>query len=185
MAAIPLKLFLHKLERRVVYAESDHDFVDVLLSFLTLPIGCIFRLIREDSHPLNNLRRSITTLDECNFASEDTRNNLLNSISTADQILPSILYDEDIINEEYLQRHGAFVRKGLNYIITDDLCIDIVTVTGTFRLVANPHPEEKNKPVTISEHGFEEKRVTVTRQEVGAFFFYLNFSLHRAMPRLF
>nr|XP_018680340.1 PREDICTED: uncharacterized protein LOC103983416 [Musa acuminata subsp. malaccensis] len=36
------KLFVDKAKKRVTFVESDKDFVDVLLSFLTLPNGTIY-----------------------------------------------------------------------------------------------------------------------------------------------
>ncbi|KAF5198822.1 Duf674 family protein [Thalictrum thalictroides] len=37
-----VKLVLRKLTNQVLYAEADHDFVDQLFSFLTLPLGSVF-----------------------------------------------------------------------------------------------------------------------------------------------
>ena len=45
---ISLKLLVHKEKNQILYAESDKDFVDVLFSFLTLPIGTIIRLITKE-----------------------------------------------------------------------------------------------------------------------------------------
>lgn len=36
-----LKVMINKEKTKVLFAESDSDFVDVLLSFLTLPLGSI------------------------------------------------------------------------------------------------------------------------------------------------
>ncbi|XXG89315.1 hypothetical protein AAC387_Pa12g1347 [Persea americana] len=44
-----LKLVVDKKMNRVVFAESGKDFVDVLLSFLTMPIGTIIRLTGKES----------------------------------------------------------------------------------------------------------------------------------------
>ncbi|RWR96800.1 hypothetical protein CKAN_02620200 [Cinnamomum micranthum f. kanehirae] len=44
-----LKLVVDKKMNRVVFAECGNDFVDVLLSFLTMPIGTIIRLTRKES----------------------------------------------------------------------------------------------------------------------------------------
>ncbi|XP_062085098.1 uncharacterized protein LOC133791193 [Humulus lupulus] len=41
---IGLKVLVDKEKKRVIFAECDHDFVDVLFSFLTMPIGAILRL---------------------------------------------------------------------------------------------------------------------------------------------
>ena len=45
MDIISLKLLLGKEKNRVVFAESDKDFIDILFSFLTLPMGTIARLL--------------------------------------------------------------------------------------------------------------------------------------------
>ncbi|KAJ8615858.1 hypothetical protein MRB53_035230 [Persea americana] len=44
-----LKLVVDKKMNRVVFAECGNDFVDVLLSFLTMPIGTIIRLTGKES----------------------------------------------------------------------------------------------------------------------------------------
>ncbi|CAO2189085.1 unnamed protein product [Urochloa humidicola] len=38
---IEVKLFVDKAKKKVLFAESDNDFVDVLFSFLTMPLGTI------------------------------------------------------------------------------------------------------------------------------------------------
>ncbi|KAF9596228.1 hypothetical protein IFM89_008387 [Coptis chinensis] len=43
--SISIKLLVDKKKNRVLYAESDHAFVDILFSFLTLPMGTITRLL--------------------------------------------------------------------------------------------------------------------------------------------
>jgi len=35
-----IKIFYDRHRKRVMYAECKHDFVDLLLSFLTYPVGC-------------------------------------------------------------------------------------------------------------------------------------------------
>ncbi|KAJ0021629.1 hypothetical protein Pint_32635 [Pistacia integerrima] len=49
--AISLKALVDKENNRVIYAESDVDFTDVLFSFLTMPIGTITRLISNHNQP--------------------------------------------------------------------------------------------------------------------------------------
>ncbi|KAI8523785.1 hypothetical protein RHMOL_Rhmol13G0099100 [Rhododendron molle] len=46
---ISLKLLVDKARNRVIFVESDHQFVDTLLSFLTLPIVSAVRLLGPDS----------------------------------------------------------------------------------------------------------------------------------------
>ncbi|KAI5429757.1 hypothetical protein KIW84_034373 [Lathyrus oleraceus] len=65
------EVFLYDILQKVVYAESGNDFVDVLLSFLTLPLGTIARLVAEESNieavefgSLSKLYQSVSDLDE-------------------------------------------------------------------------------------------------------------------------
>ncbi|XP_019450721.1 PREDICTED: uncharacterized protein LOC109352989 [Lupinus angustifolius] len=45
---LSLKLMVHKETNKVVFAEVGKDFVDVLISFLTLPLGTIARLVAKE-----------------------------------------------------------------------------------------------------------------------------------------
>ncbi|KAG9441505.1 hypothetical protein H6P81_017359 [Aristolochia fimbriata] len=66
---IPLKLMVDKEKKRVVWAETDSDFVDVVFSFLTMPIGTIVRLATKESKigSMDGLYRSIEKMDEKYF----------------------------------------------------------------------------------------------------------------------
>ncbi|XP_076919108.1 uncharacterized protein LOC143579793 [Bidens hawaiensis] len=84
-AKISIKVFVDKLKKRVVYAEADHTFVDILFSFMTLPLGTIVRVL--EKHPdinlntlgnLNNLYQSLKDFPECYFATEEGKFMLLN-----------------------------------------------------------------------------------------------------------
>ncbi|KAL7205781.1 hypothetical protein ACSBR2_018658 [Camellia fascicularis] len=73
--SITLKILVEKEKNRVVFAESNKDFVDVMFSFVTLPIGTIVELIREhllkgEIGCLNNLYESVENLDEEYLRSE-------------------------------------------------------------------------------------------------------------------
>ncbi|PSS02897.1 Rho1 guanine nucleotide exchange factor like [Actinidia chinensis var. chinensis] len=73
--SISLKILVEKEKNRVVFAEANKDFVDVIFSFLTMPIGTIVSLIREhllkgEIGCLNNLYESVEKLDEEYLASE-------------------------------------------------------------------------------------------------------------------
>jgi len=47
-ATVELKLLIDKETNNVIFAEAGKDFVDILFSFLTLPLGTIARLIESD-----------------------------------------------------------------------------------------------------------------------------------------
>jgi len=68
---VSLKLLVNKETNKVLFAEAGKDFVDVLFSFLTLPLGTIARLAQKDSMIgpvtigcLNTLHQSVADLDE-------------------------------------------------------------------------------------------------------------------------
>ncbi|KAI4995551.1 hypothetical protein ZWY2020_035454 [Hordeum vulgare] len=65
-----IKLFFDREERKVMYAECKHDFVDLLLSFLTYPMGCIIKNLPGTSHRFrgfNNLYSSADGLNTSGF----------------------------------------------------------------------------------------------------------------------
>ncbi|KAK0604245.1 hypothetical protein LWI29_013700 [Acer saccharum] len=77
-----LKVLIDTVNNRVIFAESDEDFVDVLLSFLTMPLGTIIRLIRNKPPIvrigcLNNLYESIENLDVHRYHTEACKTMLL------------------------------------------------------------------------------------------------------------
>jgi hypothetical protein len=68
---VPLTVLVDREKRKVLFAEAGNDFVDVLLSFLTLPLGTIARLIAKESNieavrlgSLSSLYQSVSDLDE-------------------------------------------------------------------------------------------------------------------------
>lgn len=69
----------------MVYAEADHTFVDILYSFITLPLGTIVRLVaKQDDKKLDafgslkNLYQSLKDFPECYLAKEECKYLLLN-----------------------------------------------------------------------------------------------------------
>ncbi|KAK4268660.1 hypothetical protein QN277_025280 [Acacia crassicarpa] len=81
---ITVRIVVDKEENKVLYAEAGKDFVDVLLSFLTLPLGTIARLVDKDSNmrPLrfgciSSLYQSLANLDPKYWNSETCKQMLL------------------------------------------------------------------------------------------------------------
>ncbi|RHN46347.1 hypothetical protein MtrunA17_Chr7g0241271 [Medicago truncatula] len=68
---VTLRVLVDKARKKVVYAEAEKDFVDVLLSFLTLPLGTIARLVSKESNieavkfnSISSLYQSVSDLKE-------------------------------------------------------------------------------------------------------------------------
>ncbi|KAF7120047.1 hypothetical protein RHSIM_Rhsim13G0074800 [Rhododendron simsii] len=78
---ISLKLLVDKARNRVIFAESRHEFVDTLLSFLTLPIGSAVRLLGPDSTAIGSLTtmyNSVSSLESCLLRTDYCKDMLLN-----------------------------------------------------------------------------------------------------------
>ena len=79
---ISLKALVDKASNKVIFIEADNDFVDVLFSFLTIPMGTIVKLASKQSAPLkigcmNNLYESVANIDAQHFENEAFREMLL------------------------------------------------------------------------------------------------------------
>uniref|UniRef100_A0A5B7AM23 Uncharacterized protein n=1 Tax=Davidia involucrata TaxID=16924 RepID=A0A5B7AM23_DAVIN len=77
---ISLKLFIDRPNERVLYAEAGEDFVDLLCSFLTIPLGYFFK---EFPHlpfkgSMGKLYKNIQDLDDNSFKSKEMKETLVN-----------------------------------------------------------------------------------------------------------
>lgn len=84
-ATVAVKLFLDKEKQRVLLAESDNDFVDVLFSFLTLPLGTIVRLLGKQSGAgcLDEVYKSVESLSIDHFQTKACKAMLLSPLNAA------------------------------------------------------------------------------------------------------
>ncbi|MCI32729.1 DUF674 family protein, partial [Trifolium medium] len=90
---VSLKLLLNEKGNKVLFAEAGKDFVDVLFSFLTLPLGTIARLVEKESTQssigpvtvgcLNSLYKSVADLDEGCMWNETNKQVLLQPSNSA------------------------------------------------------------------------------------------------------
>ncbi|XP_045793443.1 uncharacterized protein LOC123888424 [Trifolium pratense] len=68
---VSIKVLVDKEKSKVLFAEATKDFIDVLFSFLTLPLGTIARLVAAESNieavkfgSISSLYQSVANLDE-------------------------------------------------------------------------------------------------------------------------
>ncbi|KAH0448999.1 hypothetical protein IEQ34_022799 [Dendrobium chrysotoxum] len=82
---LSLNVWVDHAKKRVVLAEASNDFVDVLFSFLTLPLGTIVRLLSKNSDmgSIDNLYDSIEKLGDQYWRTEACRNMLLSPRNAA------------------------------------------------------------------------------------------------------
>ncbi|GKC41994.1 hypothetical protein Tco_1059716 [Tanacetum coccineum] len=88
-AKISLKLMVHKEKKRVIFAEADNHFVDILFSFMALPLGTIVRLLEKIPDQkvkalgsLQNLYQSLIDLPENTLSTEESKLMMLNPRSS-------------------------------------------------------------------------------------------------------
>ncbi|KAM0999332.1 hypothetical protein FF1_006046 [Malus domestica] len=94
MNKISLKVLMNNLTNKVIFAECDSDFIDVLLSFLAIPLGKIVRLSNR-SQPLrigcmDNLYGNVENLDLQHFRTAECRDMLLHPRSRAEDLLMNL-----------------------------------------------------------------------------------------------
>lgn len=91
---IPLKVVIDSKKKKVVFAEASSTFVDILFSFLTMPMGTIVRLLAKHSDSsnlpgnvgaFNNLYASVAKLDSMYFNEKICKEMLLNTRNSAEQ----------------------------------------------------------------------------------------------------
>ncbi|KAJ8615868.1 hypothetical protein MRB53_035240 [Persea americana] len=94
---LSLNLLVDKQRNRVVYAESGKDFIDILFSFLTMPISSIIRLTTRHSKigSLNTLYESVEDLDLHHMQSEACKTMLLHPRSTSEEQCKNLVLDID------------------------------------------------------------------------------------------
>ncbi|CAN6269118.1 unnamed protein product [Urochloa humidicola] len=82
---IEVKLFVDKEKKKVLFAESDKEFVDVLFGFLTMPLGTIVRLLGKQSQMgcLDELYKSVEDLNSEYFQTKACKAMLLKPLNAA------------------------------------------------------------------------------------------------------
>ncbi|RCV35196.1 hypothetical protein SETIT_7G221100v2, partial [Setaria italica] len=131
--------------KKVVFAESGKEFVDVLLSFLTLPLGTIVQLLGKESSLgcFDELYKSVESLDASHFQTKACKNILLRPLSAAGNLYKDLVVRIDDTNHRNVwfqmcragsilllrwtksdggaKDDGAFVRGGMSYATADNL----------------------------------------------------------------
>ncbi|CAL5420230.1 unnamed protein product [Camellia sinensis] len=112
-AEVSVRILIDEENNRVVCAEAGNDFVDILFSFLTLPIGTIVRLICNQQAELgciNNLYGSIENLSITSLWTDACKDMLLHPRSPLKPFCRGLKVN---VNDT----------KPLRYFICSDVCI--------------------------------------------------------------
>ncbi|RWR96783.1 hypothetical protein CKAN_02618500 [Cinnamomum micranthum f. kanehirae] len=159
-----LKLFVNKEMNRVVFAESGNDFVDVLLSFLTLPIGTIIGLTGKQSkmRSMSRLYESVEDLDVNLLQAEACKDMLLHPRSASEEQCKNLKMNQDICKKPPKVvaegKDGVFVKGDVIYMISDDLQVFPASTASALSLF-------KDLGIGLRTT-FEEHNVRVSAEEV-------------------
>jgi hypothetical protein len=99
---VQLKLLINEESNKVVFAEAGKDFVDILCSFLTLPLGTIAKLSQKDSNMgpvtvgcLNSLYQSVVDLNKGYLWTDSIKEMLLQPKNSSEDYCSSIKLNID------------------------------------------------------------------------------------------
>ncbi|KAK8965342.1 hypothetical protein KSP40_PGU022241 [Platanthera guangdongensis] len=121
MSTIAVRFLIDRAQKRVVFAEAGSDFVDVLFSFLTLPLATIVRLLDKQSGlgSLDTLYESVERLDAKHFQTEACKEMLLNPRSAAAQLCEGLkikgIHDSDPRNLFTCSENDCLTQSTLYY----------------------------------------------------------------------
>ncbi|KAI3679632.1 hypothetical protein L2E82_51172 [Cichorium intybus] len=160
---VQLKVYVDKKKTKVMFAEAEEDFVDILFSFFTLPLGIIARLSKSHADSkeirvgsLTSLYESVVNLNAEHFSDKSYKDILVNPVHKS----PSICQNLKVILDESwsLSKSGAvFVKNKTKFIITEDLNVVPVKLNTSIVLLNSLGVENINmlEERTI-RFGFEE-----------------------------
>ncbi|KAF7056009.1 hypothetical protein CFC21_063480 [Triticum aestivum] len=135
-----IKLFYDGQEKKVMYAECKHEFVDLLLGFLAYPLGCVIKNMRDNgvTSPLgngggfDNLYNSVVGLDAAGFITGGkSTETLLNPPLSPFSVRPKCATPKE--HQEEPENYNGLVSyswcagccldlvEDRNYVVSDDL----------------------------------------------------------------
>ncbi|KAG8387029.1 hypothetical protein BUALT_Bualt03G0210600 [Buddleja alternifolia] len=147
-----LKVIINKQKTKVLFAEVSSDFADVLLSFMTFPLGTIVRILEkhygDEAVPtlgsLNSLRKSLTKLNDVHFWTKQGKMMLLNPVNPfeAECHKLKLNIDHDALPTKYSLVKTGIVRGSIMHSlsilgITDVDGAELRTVTVGFNEIMN------------------------------------------------
>lgn len=147
--SVSLKVFVDKKKKKVMFAEADQDFVEILFSFFTLPLGTIARLSSKqpDSQniklgSLTSLYQSVVNLTDEHFSNKHCKDALLNPSNSSVSVLRKLKVNLNDINPINTTVGGGldhddsvFLKKKTSFIITDDLNVVPVLLDASIELL--------------------------------------------------
>ncbi|KAG8387033.1 hypothetical protein BUALT_Bualt03G0211000 [Buddleja alternifolia] len=137
-----MKVMIQKSTNKLLFAQSEDDFIDFIFSFLTIPLGAVVHLLDGNTclKNIDNLYRSIVNINGDKYLkSEDTKNRLLKP-----ELPPKFLSKNQIFSlTETKLYYYKYNYQGMEYISLD--------ATRRYDLVQFQHPNEMELEIGLEE----------------------------------
>lgn len=176
---IILKLVIRKSDGKVLCAQGEQDFANLLLSFLTFPLGRVTRVFGKNCSmgSINELYKSMAELNENKyFSSKEAKNRLVDPwpcisphLKLFKEILPILqpgltnyyYYHDDhgprvhyvkAGEDTSLENLDSYMKGPAMYVVTDDLVVaplSPISALGLLNRLETPLSDLKEKLVTI------------------------------------
>ena len=135
-----VKVVINKEKTKVLFAEADSNFADVLLSFLLLPLGTIVRVLEKHYRrkapvigSLTTLYKGATNLNFIYFEGEHAKNHIISSTHFETEFCKlglNICGTHPTSSSSGKSNDGVFIKSTARCIISDDLRV-LPIVTGS------------------------------------------------------
>ncbi|GAU49675.1 hypothetical protein TSUD_177200 [Trifolium subterraneum] len=159
------KLVIRKSDGKLLYAQGDEDFANILLSFLTSPLGGIVGLLRGSSlGSIDALHNSIADLDKyMYFVSEEAKERIVapQLALQYSELSKQILSTKSSVRQYYYCYYKprdynieGYVKGPRIFVATDDLVItplSPITLLNLLNSFETPFEDLKEKVVTIGK----------------------------------
>ncbi|WJX81920.1 hypothetical protein P8452_64742 [Trifolium repens] len=157
---IKVKLVIRKSDGKLLYAQGEHDFANILFSFLTSPLGGIVGLLRGSSlGSIDALHSSVTDFDGYKyFVSKEAKD----AIAVPRLAQQHFCLSKEIVPKRYVTYYCYYKPRDYNvegyvkgpriYVATDDLVIAPLSPSTLLHLLdrfETPFEDLKEKVVTI------------------------------------
>jgi len=175
---VSLKLIVNKEIKKVLFAEAKKDFVDILCSFLTLPLGTIARLVENESNmgplpigSLNSLYHSVAALDSRCLWAQENKEMVLRPRNTAQDFCKTLKINiDDTHHTKRFFSTGSFFKCSENEF--NGFVNDATTFVITDDLILMPKSVDRTRLAQLQDLGIEgpislkEMTVKVTKKKV-------------------
>jgi hypothetical protein len=136
---IVVRVLRRKSNRKILFVEAQEDFTDIVLSFLTFPLGGVLHMLngRSSISCIDNLYKSVIELSpDMIFRSQDVKDNLSKpyiglQFDLRNQILPicSMPTIDDLLKfvDPKSPISGGFTKGPISFMVTDNLVVSPMT----------------------------------------------------------